>query len=82
MFCLIRKSLLPIVILNRTASSLFLNFLKIDWVQGVKKKQMLHLVEELTNGSIDAARCWSDPLKLVPVLHLGHNFRVKDFSDL
>ena len=31
---------------------------------------MLHLVEELTNGSIDAARCWSDPLKLVPVLHL------------
>ena len=46
------------------------------------KKKMLHLVEELTNGSIDAARCWSDPLKLVPVLHLGHNFRVKDFSDL
>ena len=46
------------------------------------KKKMLHLVEELTNGSIDATGCWSDPLKLVPVLHLGHNFRVKDFSDL
>ena len=82
MFCLIRRSLLPIVILNRTAASLFLNFLKINWVQCVKKKKMLHLVEELTNGSIEAARCWSDPLKLVPVLPLGHNFRVKDFSDL
>ena len=31
---------------------------------------MLHLVEELANSSIDAAGCWSDPLKLVPVLHL------------
>ena len=31
---------------------------------------MLHLVEELTNGSIEATGCWSDPLKLVPVLHL------------